>query len=83
MENTDIEIEVKVAMGHTMLALFNVGYTELHLGGLMRIMGIPAKQAEKFDNTIVELDANLQSYVNEITTKAEAMLGVPKDATLH
>ena len=83
MENTDIELEVKIAMAQTMLALFDLGYTEIHLGGLIRIMGMSDTEAAKFDNSIVTLDSNFKKYVDDLSKQALVQLGIPDDATVH
>ena len=77
MENTDIELEVKIAMAHTMLALFDLGYTEIHLGGLTNA------EAAKFDNSVVTLDNNFKKYVDDLSKQALVQLGIPDDATVH
>lgn len=84
LEDDVWEDDVKLVVLHTMLALYNVGYREINLGGLMRIMGFSQTDAKAYDHTMIPLDEEFEHYV-EVTTQRIAFESdsVPKDATWH
>ena len=84
LEDDVWEDDVKLAVLHTMLALYNVGYREINLGGLMRIMGFAQTEAKDYDYTLIPLDDEFEHYVQTVTQRiAFESDSVPKDATWH
>jgi hypothetical protein len=75
----DIEMDhaVRMAILNLMLVLYDCGITEVHIGGVMRIMGIPDSKAQNHDDERLLLDENFVKYVEEINTPR------PLDQTLH
>jgi len=84
LEDDVWEDDVKLVVLHTMLALYNVGYREINLGGLMRIMGFSQTEAKDYDYTLIPLDDEFEHYVQTVTQRiAFESDSVPKDATWH
>jgi hypothetical protein len=84
LEDDVWEDDVKLVVLHTMLALYNVGYREINLGGLMRIMGFSQNEAKDYDYTFIPLDDEFEHYVQTVTQRiAFESDSVPKDATWH
>ena len=84
LEDDVWEDDVKLVVLHTMLALYNVGYREINLGGLMRIMGFAQAEAKDYDHTLIPLDDEFEHYVQTVTQRiAFESDSVPKDATWH
>jgi hypothetical protein len=84
LEDDVWEDDVKLVVLHTMLALYNVGYREINLGGLMRIMGFAQTEAKDYDYTLIPLDDEFEHYVQTVTQRiAFESDSVPKDATWH
>ena len=84
LEDDVWEDDVKLVVLHTMLALYNVGYREINLGGLMRIMGFAQAEAKDYDYTLIPLDDEFEHYVQTVTQRiAFESDSVPKDATWH
>jgi len=84
LEDDVWENDVKLVVLHTMLALYNVGYREINLGGLMRIMGFAQAEAKDYDYTLIPLDDEFEHYVQTVTQRiAFESDSVPKDATWH
>lgn len=54
-----------------MLCLYDYGMEEIHLGGLMRLLGVPNSTAEKYDEDIVVLDDEFAEFVLEMTQTAK------------
>lgn len=86
VNENQLELSVRIAILQTMLVLYNMGYTEIHFGGLLRIMGFPAERARQFDKKIIALDKDFSDYVNKHMAQATFQLEgkrPPGDAVLH
>ena len=77
LEDLKLEETVRMAILNLMLVLYDCGIQQVHLGGLMRLLGIPNERAAEHDNQLVELDDNFAKYVEAINTPR------PTDQTLH
>lgn len=75
----DIELDqtVRMAILNLMLVLYDCGITEVHIGGIMRIMGIPDAKAQAHDDERLVLDEDFVKYVEQINEPR------PADQTLH
>lgn len=73
----DLDFTIRATIHDIMLVLYEQGITEIHTGGLMRILGVSDEVAQKYDDKRVILDANFVKYVEEINTPR------PKDQPLH
>ena len=60
-----------------MVVLYDCGFKEIHLGGLMRILGVSNIKAEVYDDQLVELTDDFVKYVEQINEPR------PVDQTLH
>ena len=56
---------VKNAIIEVMWVLYNHGITEVHMGGVMRILGVSNKESTKYDNNYLMLDENFAKYMEE------------------
>ena len=50
LEDLELDQSVRVAILNLMLVLYDCGITEVHIGGVMRILGVSDSMAEKHDN---------------------------------
>ena len=75
----DIELDqtIRLAILNLMLVLYDCGINEIHVGGIMRIMGVPAEKASAHDNERLVLDEDFVKYVEQINEPR------PTDQTLH
>jgi EAL domain-containing protein (putative c-di-GMP-specific phosphodiesterase class I) len=73
----ELDLTIRTAIHNLMLVLYEQGITEVHTGGLMRILGVSDKVAQEYDNERVILDDKFVKYVEEINTPR------PKDQPLH
>jgi hypothetical protein len=73
----ELDITIRTAIHNLMLVLYEQGITEIHTGGLMRILGVADEVAQEYDDERVFLDDNFVKYVEEINTPR------PADQTLH
>ena len=77
LENTELDQSIRVAILNLMAILYDCGITEIHVGGVMRIMGVSDATAEKHDNERLLLDEEFVKYVEQINTPR------PSDQPLH
>lgn len=73
----ELDLSIKSAIHRLMLVLYEQGITEIHTGGLMRILGVSNEVAQEYDNERVILDEDFVKYVEEYNTPR------PKDQPLH
>ena len=73
----ELDIAIRTAIHNLMLVLYEQGITEIHTGGLMRLLGVSDDVAQQFDDERVILDDNFVKYVEEINTPR------PADQPLH
>lgn len=77
LDDAELEQEVRVLMYEIMMLLYNHGITEVHVGGLMRLLGIENKSAGKHDNEVIVIDEKFVKYVEQIYQSR------PPDQILH
>lgn len=77
LDDLKLEESLRMTILNLMLVLYDCGIKEIHLGGLMRILGINNNKASEYDNQLVELDDNFVKYVEAINQPR------PTDQTLH
>ena len=73
----DLDLTIRNAIHNLMLVLYDQGITEIHTGGLMRLLGVSDELAQEYDHERVILDDNFVKYVEEINTPR------PSDQPLH
>ena len=77
LDNLDIDQAVRLAILNLCVVLHDCGITEVHVGGIMRILGVPDNLAREHDNERVVLDAEFVKYVEQINQPR------PVDQVLH
>ena len=62
---TDDEIDFFVRRGTTelMLTLYKLGYRKVHVGGMMRLLGVDDDYAAEHDHERVSIDAEFAKYL--------------------
>jgi len=63
----ELESEVRVLMYELMMLLYQHGIREVHVGGMMRLLGVNNESSSTHDNEMVILDDKFAKYVREIT----------------
>lgn len=63
----DLDGMIKQAIYGLLLNLYEYGMDEVHLGGLLRILGVANDVASRYDEDIVILDDDFAKYVKELT----------------
>ena len=65
-EDIEFDQALRLTINNILLALYYQGITEIHLGGLMRIIGVDNENAIKYDQDLVMLDSNFVRYIESI-----------------
>jgi len=77
LDETELEQAVRLAILNLMVVLYDHGIKEIHLGGIMRIIGVPDDKAQNHDDERLLLDEEFVKYVDQINVPR------PTDQTLH
>jgi len=77
LDDLKLEESLRLNILNLMLILYDCGIKEIHLGGLMRILGVSNNASSEYDDQLVELDDNFAKYVEAINEPR------PTDQTLH
>jgi hypothetical protein len=77
LDDPELEQEVRVLMYELMMVLYHHGITEVHVGGMMRLMGVDPDCAAEHDDEMVILDDKFAKYVESITEPRSS------DQTIH
>jgi hypothetical protein len=77
LDNKDLDETIRQALMNLMVVLYDCGIEQVHIGGLMRILGVSNTKAEVYDDQLVELSQDFVKYVEQINEPR------PVDQTLH
>ena len=64
LDDADIDQTVRMAILNLMVVLYDCGITEIHVGGIMRILGVDDATAKSHDDERVVLDQGFVEYVD-------------------
>ena len=77
LDDAELDQTVRMAILNLMRVLYDCGITEIHVGGIMRILGVDNAVAESHDDERVVLDQDFVEYVEQINQPR------PADQSLH
>jgi hypothetical protein len=77
LDDLKLEETLRLNILNLMLVLYDCGIKEIHLGGLMRILGVSNEVSATYDDQLVEVDEDFAKYVEAINEPR------PTDQTLH
>lgn len=77
LDDAELDQSIRLSMLNLMVVLYDCGITEIHIGGVMRIMGVSDSMAQQHDNERLVLDEEFVKYVEQINTPR------PVDQPLH
>jgi len=77
LDEEEMEQEVRVLMYELMMVLYQHGIREVHVGGMMRLLGVNNASSSDHDDEMVILDDKFAKYVKEITEPRSS------DQTIH
>jgi hypothetical protein len=72
---------IQTVMLEVMGVLYGNNITLIHMGAMMRLLGVPDVKAAEHDNEMLELDEKFGTMLMELTKSIPQQ--VPKDATIH
>lgn len=72
---------IKTVMLDLMAVLYDNGIKHVHMGAMMRLLGVPDAKAAEHDNEMLELDEKFGTMLQELNKSIPKQ--VPKDATIH
>ena len=73
----DLDYPIRMAINQLMLVLYQQGITEIHTGGLMRLLGVSNEVSQEYDDERIILDDNFVKYVSEFSSPRSS------DQSLH
>jgi hypothetical protein len=77
LDNTELDQTVRMAILNLMVVLYECGIEEVHVGGIMRVLGVANRTAEAHDLERIQLDEGFIQYVTELNSPR------PADQPLH
>jgi hypothetical protein len=72
LNDSDLDEHIRIAILDLMLVLYRQGITQVHIGGIMRLMGVANEVAADHDEERVILDEGFVQYVELATQLARA-----------
>lgn len=66
LDDDKLDDDIRAHVLSLMYVLYEYGIREVHMGGLLRILGISDEVAAGFDDRVLGLDANFAKYMNDI-----------------
>lgn len=84
MQETDpLYQHVRQIMVEIMAVLYANGQRQLHLGAVMRLIGVDEDMAREHDETKIEIDENFLELASELNIQHLIRPRVPAGATIH
>jgi hypothetical protein len=77
LDDAELEQEIRMLMYELMIVLYRRGIREVHVGGMMRMLGVANEISVAHDDEMVVLDDKFAKYVREITEP------ISSDQTIH
>ena len=72
---------IQTVMLEVMGVLYGNNITLVHMGAMMRLLGVPDAKAAQHDNEMLELDEKFGAMLQQLNKSTPQQ--VPKDATIH
>lgn len=73
---------IKTVMLDVMAVLYDNGIKMVHMGAMMRLLGVDDAKATQHDNELLELDEKFGAMLSQLN-KNKAAVVVPEGATFH
>lgn len=77
LEHIEVDQAIRLAILNLCVILYDCGIREIHVGGIMRVLGVPDDTACEHDDERMVLDDDFVKYVEQINTPR------PVDQRLH
>ena len=66
LDDDKLDEDIRAHVLSLMYVLYEYGLRDVHMGGLLRILGVSDEIAAGFDNKVLALDADFAKYMNDI-----------------
>jgi len=77
LDDLPVDQAIRLSILNLCVVLHDCGITEVHVGGLMRILGVPDEQAQAHDDERLIIDDEFVKYVEQVNEPR------PVDQVLH
>lgn len=77
LDEFELEIHIRNLITDIMVVMYEHGLREVHMGGMMRMLGLDNETASAHDDEVVILSDEFAKYVKQINEPR------PTDQTLH
>jgi hypothetical protein len=74
---------VRQVMLEIMAVLWSNGQTQLHVGAMMRLLGVPEEAAAKHDEERIEINEHFGKIIEESNLQKLILQKIPAGATVH
>ena len=84
MQETDPLYEfVRTVMLEVMAVLYANGQLQLHVGAMMRLIGVDEERAAMHDDDRIDIDESFAELANDVNIKHLLQSRIPDGATIH
>ena len=84
MQETDPLYEyVRTVMLEVMVVLYANGQRHLHVGAMMRLIGVDEERAALHDDDRIDIDESFAELANDVNIKHLLQSRIPDGATIH
>jgi hypothetical protein len=84
MQETDPLYEfVRTVMLEVMAVLYANGQRQLHVGAMMRLIGVDEERAAEHDDDRIDIDESFAELLNDVNIKHLLQSRIPDGATIH
>jgi hypothetical protein len=84
MQETDPLYEyVRTVMLEVMAVLYANGQRHLHVGAMMRLIGVDEERAAEHDDDRIDIDESFAELANDVNIKYLLQSRIPDGATIH
>jgi hypothetical protein len=84
MQETDPLYEyVRTVMLEVMAVLYANGQRQLHVGAMMRLIGVDEERAAEHDGDRIDIDESFAELANDVNIKHLLQSRIPDGATIH
>jgi len=66
LDDEKLDEEIRAHVLSLMYVLYDYGLRDVHMGGLLRILGVPDSVAVDYDDKVLGLDDDFAKYMNDI-----------------
>jgi hypothetical protein len=77
LDDIELDDHVRALITDLMIVMYEHGVREVHMGGMMRMLGVDNETAAEHDDEVVVLNEEFAKYVKQINEPR------PGDQTLH